>query len=78
MKTETYILPLYDTVEQELYTGLSTNINIPVFPGTFYTEKGSEQEKFCNEQKSLFQCMDIEIKQGFNKYVLYRFIDWRE
>ena len=52
---------LYDTVEQELYTDLSTYI-LPVLHGQFYVEKGSEQQRFVEEQKQLFTNLEREVK----------------
>ena len=62
---------LYDRTG-ELYTDLSTYI-MPVLPGQFYVEKGSEQEQFVKEQASLFSCLETTIKSGFSQYVLYSF-----
>ena len=65
---------LYDTKTQELYTDLTTNIDIPVLPGSVYIETGTEKEKFANEQKHMFIRTDKTVKQGFNTYRLYYFI----
>lgn len=65
-------IALYDTKEKELYTDLSTYI-MPVLPGQFYIEKSSEQERFVQEQTNLFTNLEIEVKQGFNRYCLYQY-----
>ena len=70
-------IALYDTVEQELYTDLSTYI-MPVLPGQFYVEKSSEQERFVQEQTNLFTNLETEVKQGFNRYCLYRYNNFIE
>ena len=66
-------IALYDTEENELYTDLTTNINIPVLPCDVYIQTGTEKERFANEQKQLFIDSGKTITQGFNTYRLYRY-----
>lgn len=66
-------IALYDTIENELYTDLTTNIDIPVLPCDIYIETGTEKERFANEQKHIFFDMGKTVKQGFNTYRLYRY-----
>lgn len=54
----------------DCFDDISTYI-FPVFPGSFYVEKGSAREEFCKEQKQLFSRIGEETKSCFNTYVLY-------
>lgn len=56
----------------DYYDDISTYI-MPVLPGQFYVETGSEIEQFVKEQNNIFFPCDITVKQGFNRYSLYQF-----
>jgi hypothetical protein len=64
---------LYNTETGELYTDLTTNIDIPVLPCDIYIETGTEKERFAKEQKHIFFDMGKTVKQGNNTYKLYQY-----